>query len=151
MNIPHHRGPLTVYSREQIVTRHRAIGPRSGNRDGGGGQDVVHAAVNDATRLAYVEVLADECKAPPPTALCCLQSRGICAERMMTDNGSACRFRRFAKALRHLRIRRTFTRTYTSRTNGKTERFIQTLLSALGLWPLPPDIGSTKRQSAPAA
>jgi|GEM_PF-4991897 len=46
----------------------------------------------------------------------------------MTDNGSAYRSRRFRKALRWLNIRHIFTRPYTPKTNGKAERFIQTLL-----------------------
>lgn len=46
----------------------------------------------------------------------------------MTDNGSAYRSRRFAKALRWLAIRHIFTRSYTPKTNRKAERFIQTLL-----------------------
>jgi transposase InsO family protein len=49
----------------------------------------------------------------------------------MTDNGSAYRFRRFAKALRLLAIRHIFTRPYTPKANGKAERFIQTLLREL--------------------
>ena len=52
----------------------------------------------------------------------------IRVERVMTDNGSAYRSRRFAKALRLLAIRHIFTRPHTPKTNGKAERFIQTLL-----------------------
>eukprot|EP00873_Tetraselmis_striata_P036829 jgi/Tetstr1/457093/TSEL_000334.t1 len=82
---------------------HRVTGTRTGCRNRGAGWDFVHVAVDDATRLAYVE-------------------------RVMTDNGSAYRSRRFAKALRWLGIRHIFTRPYTPKTNGKAERFIQTLL-----------------------
>ena len=46
----------------------------------------------------------------------------------MTDNGNAYRSRRFRKALRWLKLRHIFTRPYTPKTNGKAERFIQTLL-----------------------
>ena len=73
----------------------------------------------------------------------------------MTDNGSAYRSRRFAKALRLLAIRHIFTRPYTPKTNGKAERFIQTLLRewAYGLhhptsqarnaWTCPENVEST--------
>lgn len=95
------------------------------------GWDFVHVAVDDATRLAYVEVLADErhdtTTAFMLRALRWFREHGIRAERVMTDNGSAYRSRRFAKALRRLGIRHIFTRPYTPRTNGKVEKFIQTL------------------------
>lgn len=111
---------------------HRITGTRSGCRNRGAGWDFVHVAVDDATRLAYVEVLADERKETTTAfllrALRWFRSRGIRAERVMTDNGSAYRSGRFAKALRILRVRHIFTRPYTPKTNGKAERFIQTLL-----------------------
>lgn len=84
------------------------------------------------TRLAYVEMLADERKDTTTgfllRALRWFRTHGILAERVMTDNGSADRSRRFARALRMLAIRHIFTRPYTPKTNGKAERFIQTLL-----------------------
>ena len=46
----------------------------------------------------------------------------------MTDNGSAYRSKRFAKLLHRLKIKHQRTRPYTPRTNGKAERYIQTLL-----------------------
>jgi transposase InsO family protein len=89
-------------------------------------------AVDDATRLAYVEVLGDERKHTTTgfllRALRWFRTHGIRAERVMTDNGSAYRSHRFAKALRMLAIRHIFTRPYTPKTNGKAERFIQTLM-----------------------
>ena len=111
---------------------HRVTGTRVGCRNRGAGWDFVHVAVDDATRLAYVEVLGDERKDTTTgfllRALRWFRSQGIRAERVMTDNGSAYRSRRFAKALRQLSIRHIFTRPYTPKTNGKAERFIQTLL-----------------------
>ena len=110
---------------------HRLTGNRRG-RSRGAGWDFVHVAVDDATRLAYVEVLGDERRDTTTAfllrALRWFRSQGIHAERVMTDNGSAYRSRRFAKALRLLAIRHIFTRPYTPKTNGKAERFIQTLL-----------------------
>lgn len=111
---------------------HRVTGTRTACRNRGAGWDFVHVAVDDTTRLAYVELLADERKETSTAfllrALRWFRSHGISAERVMTDNGSAYRYRRFAKALRWLDMRHIFTRPYTPRTNGKAERFIQTLL-----------------------
>jgi transposase InsO family protein len=111
---------------------HRVTGTRAGCRNRGAGWDFVHVAVDDATRLAYVEVLADERKHTTTgfllRALRWFRARGIQTERVMTDNGSAYRSRHFAKALRLLAIRHIFTRPYTPKTNGKAERFIQTIL-----------------------
>ena len=111
---------------------HRVTGTRIGCRSRGAGWDFVHVAVDDATRLAYVEVLDNERKHTTTgfllRALRWFRTHGIRAERVMTDNGSAYRSGRFAKALRWLRVRHIFTRPYTPKTNGKAERFIQTLL-----------------------
>ncbi len=111
---------------------HRITGTRVGCRNRGAGWDFVHVAVDDATRLAYVEVLADERKNTTTgfllRALRWFRQQGIRTERVMTDNGSAYRSARFGKALRWLGIRHIFTRPYTPKTNGKAERFIQTLL-----------------------
>lgn len=111
---------------------HRVTGTRTGCRNRGAGWDFVHVAVDDTTRLAYVEVLGDERRDTTTAfllrALRWFRARGIRAERVMTDNGSAYRSRRFAKALRLLGIRHIFTRPYTPKTKGKAERFIQTLL-----------------------
>jgi transposase InsO family protein len=111
---------------------HRVVGTRKGCRNRGAGWDFVHVAVDDATRLAYVEVLPDERKATATgfmlRALRWFRDQGVTVERVMTDNGSAYRSRRFRKALRWLGIRHIYTRPYTPKTNGKAERFIQTLL-----------------------
>lgn len=111
---------------------HRVTGTRTTGRSRGTGWDFVHVAVDDATRLAYVEVLDDERKATTTgfllRALRWFREHGIRTERVMTDNGSAYRSRRLGKALRWLGIRHIFTRPYTPKTNGKAERFIQTLL-----------------------
>jgi len=84
------------------------------------------------TRLAYVEVLPDERKATAAgfviRALRWFRNRGMRVERIMTDNGAAYVSKLWAKTLRRLAIRHLRTRPYTPRTNGKAERFIQTLL-----------------------
>lgn len=110
---------------------HRATGSRTGCRNRGAGWDFVHVAVDDATRLAYVEVLPDEKKESATAclirALAWFAARGVTVERVMTDNGSCYRSKLFGKALAASAIRHIRTRPYTPRTNGKAERFIQTL------------------------
>ncbi len=97
------------------------------------GWDAVHVAIDDATRLAYVEVLPDE---TATTAAGCLARaieffarHGITVERLLTDNGSPYRSTVHAIACRALGIRHLRTRPYRPQTNGKAERFIRTLLA----------------------
>ena len=95
---------------------------------------IVHVAIDDATRLAYVEVLAGE-KATTVVgflrpAIQPYAAHGITAvERLLTDNGGAYRSTIHAIACRALRIRHLRTRPYRPQTNGKAERFIRTLLA----------------------
>jgi transposase/transposase-like protein len=96
------------------------------------GWEFVHIAVDDATRLAYVEVLSDEKAA---TAIGFLRravkhfaTYGIQVQRVMTDNGSAYRSAVHAIACRTLGVRHLRTRPRHPQTNGKAERFIRTLL-----------------------
>jgi transposase InsO family protein/transposase len=96
------------------------------------GWDYVHIAIDDATRLAYVEVLGDE-KATPAVgflrrAVAHYAAHGITVERLITDNGPAYRSTIHAIACRVLGIRHLRTRPYRPQTNGKAERFIRTLL-----------------------
>jgi transposase InsO family protein len=97
------------------------------------GWEYVHVAIDDATRLAYVEVLADE---KAITAVGFLRravrhfaTYGITTERLITDNGAPYRSTIHAIACRTLGIRHLRTRPYRPQTNGKAERFIRTLLS----------------------
>jgi len=110
---------------------HRITGNRLG-RNEDVGYDFFHVAIDDATRLAYVEVLPDERRSSTTgfliRALRWFRARGIKVERVMTDNGSGYVARLFRKALRMLAIRHIRTRPYTPKTNGKAERFIQTLM-----------------------
>jgi transposase InsO family protein len=96
------------------------------------GWECVHVCVDDATRLAYVEVLPDE-KAKTVIgflgrALAFYRSHGITVERLMTDNGSAYRSAAHALACRALKIKHIRTQPYRPQTNGKAERFIRTML-----------------------
>jgi transposase InsO family protein len=96
------------------------------------GWEFVHIAIDDCTRLAYVEVLDDE---KATTAIAFLRRavafyrrHGIEVERLITDNGSAYRSTVHAIACRTMGIRHLRTRPYRPQTNGKAERFIRTLL-----------------------
>jgi transposase InsO family protein/transposase len=97
------------------------------------GWDAVHVAVDDATRLAYVEVLPDE-KASTAVAFLTRATafyarHGITIERVITDNGSPYVSTVHAVACRLLGIRHLRTRPYRPQTNGKAERFIRTMLA----------------------
>jgi transposase InsO family protein len=96
------------------------------------GWEFVHVCVDDATRFAYVEVLADE---RATTAIGFLRRavkffarHGVSVERVLTDNGNAYRSTAHAIACRTLGIRHLRTRPYRPQTNGKAERFIRTML-----------------------
>jgi transposase InsO family protein len=96
------------------------------------GWDYVHVAIDDCTRLAYAEVLADE-KATTAAAFLAralgfFARHGISVERVMTDNGSPYRSTVHAIACRALGVRHLRTRPYRPQTNGKAERLIQTML-----------------------
>jgi transposase InsO family protein len=113
------------------------------------GWERVHVCVDDATRLAYVEVLPDE-KATTAIgflgrALAFYRSHGITVERLMTDNGSAYVSVAHALACRSLGIRHIRTRPYRPQTNGKAERFIRTMLAE---WAYAAVYGSSSERAA---
>jgi transposase InsO family protein len=121
-----------------VVPGHRVTGnrrvraARSGARRlGTAGWEFVHVCVDDATRLAYVEVLGDEKGATAAgflrRAADWFKGMGITVERVLSDNGSCYRSTVHAEACSELGMRHLFTRPYRPRTNGKAERFIQTL------------------------
>lgn len=105
------------------------VGPR---RLGATGWEFVHVCVDDATRLAYVEVIGDERGKSAAgflrRAVAWFAEHGVRVERVMSDNGACYRAAVHATACRELGIRHLFTRPYRPRTNGKAERFIQTML-----------------------
>ena len=110
---------------------HRITGDRQQGRSYGVGYGKAHVAIDDATQLAYVEVLAEEQK---PTVIGFLSrtvawfnGQEIECHRLMSDNDPAYVSKAFAKACHVHGLRHMRTGPYTPRTNGKPERFIQTL------------------------
>jgi transposase InsO family protein len=101
------------------------------HRARGAGWDYVHVCVDDATRLAYAEVLPDErpesAVAFLGRAVAYLRSLGVRVERVMTDNGNPYRSKPHAICCGELGIKHLRTEAYRPRTNGKAERFIKTL------------------------
>lgn len=110
---------------------HRVTGKRT-RQAKGVGWERVHVCVDDATRLAYVEVLPDERARTAigflKRAVAFYAAHGIEVERVMTDNGPAYVSIAHAIACRALKIRHIRTRPFRPRTNGKAERFIRTML-----------------------
>ena len=118
---------------------HRVVGHRAsqfqrrtaGARRGGTGFEFVHEMVDDHSRLAYAEVLetlrAKDAIAFLRRAHRWFAERGVRIERVMTDNGSAYVSYAHAAACRELGLRQLRIRPHRPRTNGKAERFIQTL------------------------
>jgi len=112
---------------------HRITGDRTGQSNKRGiGWEYVHVAVDDASRLAYTELLSDERKesavAFTARAVDWFARHGVTVERIMSDNGSAYKSFAFRDLLVARGIKHKRTRPYTPRTNGKAERFIQTSL-----------------------
>ena len=98
----------------------------------GAGWEVVHVAIDDHSRVGYVQVLADEQKHSATAFLLAAVAHytalGVKIQRVLTDNGAAYRSKLFAQTCQALGIKHKFTRPYRPQTNGKAERFIQTLL-----------------------
>jgi len=110
---------------------HRVHGDRR-RATRGAGWEFVHVAIDDASRVAFAEILADERKESVvfflSSALRFYKRLGITVRRVMTDNGMGYVSRAFRDACAELGLRHIRTRPYTPRTNGKAERFIQTAL-----------------------
>ena len=113
---------------------HRITGRQTGvvNRHLGIGWEYVHVCIDDASRIAFVQVMANQRKESAVAFLVAAVAHyaklGIGIERVMTDNGSWDRSKAFRAACKRLGLRQVFTRPYTPKTNGKAERFIQTAL-----------------------
>jgi transposase InsO family protein len=123
-------GHAVTGNRRQRADRTR-VGSPTGRPVGTAGWEFVHVAVDDHSRLAYAEVLRDETAASAIAflrrALAFFARHGVRVERVMTDNGSAYRAHKHRLACQRLGLKHLFTQPYRPRTNGKAERFIQTL------------------------
>jgi transposase InsO family protein len=108
------------------ITRKRSFGSQRQ------GSEFVYVAIDDYTRLSYVDILADERSETASSflkhAVAWFAMQNVKVERVMTDNGSAVLSEQFAKTCEIVNVRHKRTKPYTPRTNGKAERFIQTLL-----------------------
>ena len=112
---------------------HRISGDRTGpNKSRGVGWEFVHVCIDDASRIAFSQVMKDERKASAVAFLkatvAYYASLGVTIERVMTDNGSCYRSKAFRQACQELGLKHLRTKPYTPKTNGKAERFIQTSL-----------------------
>jgi transposase InsO family protein len=112
---------------------HRITGDRTGQSNSRGiGWEFVHVAIDDASRLAFCQIMPDEKKhsavAFLKAAVAYYASLGIAVARVMTDNGSCYKAFDFRDACRDLKLKHITTKPYTPKTNGKAERFIQTAL-----------------------
>jgi transposase InsO family protein len=112
----------------------RVLGEQAGrpHRNRRIGWQHLHVAIDDHSRLAYAEILAGQdaeaCVRFLERASAWYRERGIVVERVLTDNAKAYHARAWLEATRRLEIEPRYTRIYRPRTNGKAERFIQTLL-----------------------
>ncbi len=102
---------------------------------------VIHAAIDDATRVAYVELLPDECEVTASGFLRRMDAHfrwlGIQVQRVLTDNGSQYVSGVWKAACEDLGVGARRTRLYRPQTNGKVERWFQTVLrECLYLYPL---------------
>ena len=112
---------------------HRITGDRtkqSNNR--GVGWEFVHVCIDDASRVAFTQIKADERRESAISflraAVAYYASLGITVQRVMTDNGSCYKAFAFRDACKQLGLKHIRTKPYTPKTNGKAERFIQTAL-----------------------
>ena len=110
---------------------HRVTNNRRQNTRGAG-YECVHICIDDHSRWAFARVLPDEQQGTTTrfleNALAAYRDIGVEVKRLMTDNGPAYRSRRFNAVLQREGIKHVYTRPYTPRTNGKAERFIQTMI-----------------------
>src|SRR6186713_3231814 len=111
---------------------HRITGDPQQGKSRGAGWEIVHVCIDDASRIAFSQILPNE---KQESAVAFLKATvayyanlGVTITRVMTDNGSCYRSKAFRQACRDLGLQHIRTKPYTPKTNGKAERFIQTAL-----------------------
>jgi transposase InsO family protein len=118
---------LGRFDRPGLRVEHR----QSGYHHSRAGWEYCHVAIDDTSRVAYVEILDDEtggtCVGFLRRAIAWFAAHGVTVERVMTDNGIGYRSKIHAAAIAELGVKHLRTRPYRPRTNGKAERFIKTL------------------------
>ena len=136
---------------------HRVLGSRAsqkrisrqGRLTGAAGWEYVHVVIDDHSRLAYAEVLEDLTSACAiaflQRAVAWFAQRGVQIRAVMTDNGSCFTSHAYGRALRELGLRHARIRPHRPQTNGKAERFIQTLLNE---WAYSRIYGSSRERTA---
>ena len=114
------------------VEGHRVTGDRRKGSSHGAGWEFVHVCIDDASRIAFSQVMADEKKQSATAfliaAIAYYAGLGVTVSRVMTDNGSCYRSHAFRDLCKALGLKHIRTKPYTPKTNGKAERFIQTAL-----------------------
>ena len=123
----------------KTLGRFDRVGPRitgersSKSKTRGAGWEYVHVAIDDASRIAFAQILPDQTAASATAflkaALAYYASLGVTVSRVMTDNGPCYYAKVFATACRGLGLKHIRTRPYRPQTNGKAERFIKTALN----------------------
>lgn len=114
-------------------TGHRFTNHMTGSRSNGSpGWEFAHVAIDDHSRVGRIDILPDERKESAVIALkrsaAQFDSLGVTILRVMTDNGSCYRSKAFAAACKELGLKHIYTKPYTPQTNGKAERFVQTMM-----------------------
>jgi transposase InsO family protein len=134
-------------------TGHRITGRQTGIATSrGSGWEFLHVAIDDASRIAFSRIMKTERKACAvaflKAAVAYYASLGVTVERVMTDNGSCYRSRRFRNACRRLSLKLIYTRPYTPRTNGKAEPLHPDSLARMGLCQGLRHLTATRRRAA---
>ena len=111
--------------------RMKQSNPRS-TKKGGYGWEYVHVSIDDHSRVSYTDIFQDEkatsAVAHLKAAVAYYQKLGVKVTRVMSDNGACYKSDAFAKACKELGLKHIRTKPYTPKTNGKAERFIQTII-----------------------
>jgi transposase InsO family protein len=113
-------------------TRQSSARGERGGKTWGAGWEYVHVCIDDASRVAFSQVMPNEKKESAiaflKASLAYYATLGVTVTRVMTDNGACYKSFAFRDLCRDLGLRHIRTKPYTPKTNGKAERFIQTAL-----------------------